>query len=48
MQNPYPFLPNPCYVLEERLLRRNLELIKSIADRAGVEFILAFKAFALW
>lgn len=48
MQNPYPFFPNPCYVLEERLLRRNLELIKSIADRAGVEFILAFKAFALW
>lgn len=48
MQNPYPFLPNPCYVLEERLLRRNLELIKSIAERAGVEFILAFKAFALW
>lgn len=48
MQNPYPFLPNPCYVLEERLLRRNLELIRDIAQRADVEFILAFKAFALW
>ncbi|MCD8291483.1 MAG: carboxynorspermidine decarboxylase [Prevotella sp.] len=38
----------PCYVLEEALLRRNLQLIKRIADEAGVEFILAFKAYALW
>lgn len=41
-------LPSPCYVLEERLLRRNLALIRSIADEAGVEFILAFKAYAWW
>lgn len=40
--------PTPCYVLEERLLRRNLSLIKRVADEAGVEIILAFKAFALW
>ncbi len=44
----YPHHPSPCYILEEEKLRRNLSLIKSIADRAGVEFILAFKAFALW
>ena len=41
-------IPNPCYVMEEKLLRRNLSLIRSIMDRAEVEFILAFKAFALW
>lgn len=41
-------VPSPCYVLEETLLRRNLELIRSVADRAGVEIILAFKAYALW
>ena len=41
-------LPSPCYVLEEALLRRNLQLIKSVKDRAGVDIILAFKAFALW
>ena len=29
-------------------MRRNLSLIRRIADEAGVEFILAFKAFALW
>jgi len=41
-------IPSPCYVMEERLLRRNLELIRSVQDRAGVSIILAFKAFALW
>lgn len=41
-------IPSPCYVMEEELLRKNLELIKSVKDRAGVDIILAFKAFALW
>ena len=41
-------IPTPCYVMEESLLRRNLELIRSVARRADVEIILAFKAFALW
>lgn len=41
-------IPSPCYVMEEELLRKNLALIKSVADRAGVEIILAFKSFALW
>ena len=41
-------IPSPCYVMEETLLRRNLELIRSVAQRADVEIILAFKAFALW
>lgn len=41
-------VPSPCYVMEEKLLRRNLSLIKSVADSAGVEIILAFKAFAMW
>ena len=38
----------PYYLLEEKLLRRNLQLIKHVADSAGVEIILAFKAYALW
>ena len=33
----------PIYVLEEERLRRNLSLIKSVAERADVEIILAFK-----
>ena len=41
MQTPY-------YLVEEEKLRRNLALIKDVADRSGAEIILAFKAFALW
>ncbi len=41
-------MPSPCYVMEEALLRRNLELIHNVAQCADVEIILAFKAFALW
>ncbi len=41
-------IPSPCFVMEEELLRRNLQLIQSVQERAGVSIILAFKAFALW
>lgn len=41
-------VPSPCYVLDERLFRDNLSLIRSVKERAGVNIILAFKAFALW
>ena len=44
----YSQIPSPCYVLDEVLLRKNLQLIRSVKERAGVEIILAFKAFALW
>ena len=36
------------YIVDERRLRANLTLIADIARRADVQFILAFKAFALW
>lgn len=38
----------PYYLLEEKLLRRNLSLISHVAEESGAEIILAFKAFALW
>ena len=38
----------PIYIVEEDLLRRNLQLISEVARRADVEIIMAFKAFALW
>lgn len=44
----YSKVPSPCYVVDEVKLRANLALIRSVKDRAGVEIILAFKAFALW
>ncbi len=44
----YSKIPSPCYVLDEQAFRKNLALIKSVAERADVEIILAFKAFAMW
>jgi len=44
----YSKIPSSCFVLDEAAFRNNLSLIKSVKDRAGVEIILAFKAFAMW
>ena len=41
-------MKEPVYIIEETLLRRNLQLIADVAKEADVELILAFKAFALW
>lgn len=41
-------ISSPCYVIEEKLLRNNLALIKQVKERAGVEIIVALKAFAMW
>lgn len=41
-------VPSPCFVLEEAKLRKNLALIKNVADEAGIEIILAFKGFSMW
>jgi len=38
----------PYYMIEEQRLRRNLALIQDVARRTESEWILAFKAFALW
>lgn len=41
-------IPSPCYVLEEKKLIQNLELIRSVQERAGVTIILALKGFAMF
>ena len=48
MNERYHTIPSPSFVMEETLLRRNLELIRRVSVEADVEIILAFKAFALW
>ena len=48
LEEVYRDIHTPVYVLEEDKLRRNLALIKDVANRADVEIILAFKAYALW
>lgn len=44
----YSKLPSPAFVLDEKLLRQNLELINRVQQEAGIEIILAFKGFAMW
>ena len=44
----YSIVRSPSYVLEESLLRKNLERLRSVQQRAGVDIILAFKGFAMW
>ena len=41
-------MKTPVYIIEETLLRHNLALIREVACRTDSEWILAFKAFALW
>ena len=41
-------LPSPCWIAEEELLKRNLEILKDIKDRAGIKILVALKAYSLW
>jgi carboxynorspermidine decarboxylase len=38
----------PCYVIDELLLRNNLELIKQVKEAAKIDILVAFKAFSNW
>ncbi len=44
----YSKIPSPAFVLDEKILRKNLEIINDVQKRAGIEIILAFKGFAMW
>ena len=44
----YSKIPSPAFVLDEKLLHKNLELIDWVQKEAGIEIILAFKGFAMW
>lgn len=41
-------VPTPCYIIEEKLLKKNCEIIKSVIDRTGCEILLAQKAFSMY
>ncbi len=41
-------LPTPCYVTDERLLVKNLEVLKYVQDRTGCKILLAQKAFSMY
>lgn len=43
--SPYP---TPCFVMDEALLTRNLEILKDIEERSGAKILLAQKAFSMF
>lgn len=48
MSVDYSIIPSPSYVIDEDRFRKNLSLIRHVADASGTEIILAFKGFAMW
>lgn len=44
----YSVFPSPCYVCEEALLEKNLELLDRVQQESGAKIILALKGFAMW
>lgn len=43
-----PSIKTPCYVVDESLLIKNLEILKDTAERAGCKILLAQKAFSMF
>lgn len=41
-------LPSPCYLVDERLLKKNLEVLNYVQKESGAEIILATKAFSMF
>lgn len=41
-------IPSPCYVCEESLLKRNLQLMRRVQEESGCKIILALKGFSMW
>ena len=40
--------PSPCFLLDERLLARNLSVVDRVRRESGAEVIVALKACAMW
>jgi carboxynorspermidine decarboxylase len=41
-------IPSPCYVIDEFLLRNNLQLIKQVKEATKIDILVSFKAFSNW
>lgn len=41
-------LPSPCYIVDERLLIKNLEILQSVQQRTGCSILLALKGFSMY
>ncbi|MDH3974698.1 MAG: carboxynorspermidine decarboxylase [Deltaproteobacteria bacterium] len=41
-------IPTPCYVCEEELLQKNLDLLDFVQKKSGAKILLALKGYAMW
>jgi carboxynorspermidine decarboxylase len=41
-------IPTPCYVIDEHLLRNNLNLIQQVKEAASIDVLVSLKAFSNW
>lgn len=41
-------IPTPSYLVDERLLKKNMEVLKAVSDRTGCKILLAQKAFSMF
>jgi carboxynorspermidine decarboxylase len=48
MEIDFGAMPTPCYIVDERLLVKNLEILQSVQDRTGCSILLAQKGFSMF
>lgn len=48
MERALLLAPSPAYVVDERLVQRNLGILKDVSERAGCKILLAQKAFSMF
>ncbi len=48
MELDFNTLPTPCYIVDERLLKKNLEVLEYVQNRTGCSILLALKGFSMY
>lgn len=48
MEIDFGAMPTPCYIVDERLLVKNLEILQSVQDRTNCSILLAQKGFSMF
>lgn len=48
MDIDFSIFPSPCYVVDERLIKRNLEILDSVREATGCKILLALKGFSMY
>jgi carboxynorspermidine decarboxylase len=48
MNIDFGVMPTPCYIVDEQLLIKNLEILHSVQQRTGCSILLALKGFSMY